>query len=152
LRERGGDIQLLLDRFRQIYCTPQHSFTLHDKAMELLESYGYPGNVRELRNIVIRLSAKYPGQRVSRAELDAELETGVITRQIDEGDADAAAEQQLRAPGFRLDESLDAYERRYIQAALRLGDGNLSQAARLLGINRTTLYSRMQRLGLDESH
>ena len=99
--------------------------------------------MRELRNIVIRLSAKYPGQRVGEAELLGELDA----------DADAGAgaspllEQALRelerGGAFNLDETLKAWERGYIEAALRLTRGNVSQAARLLGVNRTTLYSRM---------
>jgi len=54
--------------------------------------------------------------------------------------------QQLNKGGFSLDEVLLEWERRYINAALKNTQGNLSQAARLLGINRTTLYSKMQRL------
>ena len=52
----------------------------------------------------------------------------------------------LRAEGFRLDQVLDSWEQRYIDAALRMSDGNLSEAARVLGVNRTTLYSKIQRL------
>jgi DNA-binding NtrC family response regulator len=54
------------------------------------------------------------------------------------------AQRQLeRAASFSLDDTLKAWERAYIEAALRLTRGNVSQAAKLLGINRTTLYSRM---------
>ena len=48
-----------------------------------------------------------------------------------------------RDKGFNLDEMLSAWERGYIEAALRLAKGNVSQAAKILGLNRTTLYSRM---------
>ena len=66
-------------------------------------------------------------------------------------DAGTLLEQALRqlergsgsASGFSLDDTLKAWERSYIEAALRLTRGNVSQAAKLLGINRTTLYSRM---------
>ena len=54
-----------------------------------------------------------------------------------------ALRQLERAPGFNLDQTLKAWERGYIEAALRLTRGNVSQAAKLLGVNRTTLYSRM---------
>ena len=56
---------------------------------------------------------------------------------------DQALRQLERAGSFSLDETLKAWERGYIEAALRLTRGNVSQAAKLLGINRTTLYSRM---------
>ena len=60
---------------------------------------------------------------------------GAITEQ--------ALRQLERAAAFNLDQTLRAWERGYIEAALRLTRGNVSQAAKLLGINRTTLYSRM---------
>jgi DNA-binding NtrC family response regulator len=59
------------------------------------------------------------------------------------GLADQAQRQLERAAGFNLDETLMAWERAYIEAALRITRGNMSQAAKLLGVNRTTLYSRM---------
>jgi DNA-binding NtrC family response regulator len=55
----------------------------------------------------------------------------------------AEAQKELERGGFRLDETLQAWERAYIEAALRLTHGNMSQAAKLLGVNRTTLYSRV---------
>jgi DNA-binding NtrC family response regulator len=59
------------------------------------------------------------------------------------GLVDQALRQLERAGAFSLDETLKAWERSYIEAALRLTRGNVSQAAKLLGVNRTTLYSRM---------
>jgi DNA-binding NtrC family response regulator len=136
LRELEHDKLLLLDHFRK------NSFELDDSATARWLRYGFPGNVRELRNIVIRLCAKYPGQRISAAELEPELD---LDEEIK--DKTAIVEQALRqlergAP-FDLDQTLKAWERGYIEAALRLTRGNVSQAAKLLGVNRTTLYSRM---------
>jgi DNA-binding NtrC family response regulator len=60
------------------------------------------------------------------------------------GDIGEQALRQLeRAGAFNLDDTLRAWERAYIEAALKLTRGNVSQAAKLLGVNRTTLYSRM---------
>ena len=60
-------------------------------------------------------------------------------------DSVEAAKRHLQAErSFRLDETLQQWERSYVEAALALTNGNLSQAAKLLGIHRTTLYSRMQ--------
>jgi DNA-binding NtrC family response regulator len=152
LRERGDDVQLLLDRFCQIYCGAARGFELAPAALARLKRYAFPGNVRELRNIVIRLSAKYPQHCVDLRELEGELETDAVPALPGaELGLEKAAEQQVQAAGFSLDETMEAWERRYINAALKLGGGNLSQAARLLGVNRTTLYSRMQRLALGES-
>jgi DNA-binding NtrC family response regulator len=102
--------------------------------------------VRELRNIVIRLATKYAGQRLSSAELEPELDLEAGPPAPDAGGGaivEQARRQLERAGTFSLDETLQAWERGYIEAALRLTRGNVSQAAKLLGINRTTLYSRM---------
>ncbi len=146
LRSRGDDWRLLLDAFQRQYAASIKPFTLAPAAAELLAGYAFPGNVRELRNIVIRLGARYPGQCVSAAQLRPELELDVDAAQLLPAVDSATPEQRLRQPGFRLDDELAALERQYIEAALRLGEGNLSKAARLLGVNRTTLHSRLARL------
>ena len=140
LREMEGDKLLLLEHFRRL--SPGRPFELDAAATERWRDYDFPGNVRELRNIVIRLSAKYPGQRLSVAELEPELDLDQ-----DAKGANAIVEQALqqleRSGQFDLDQTLKAWERAYIEAALKVTRGNVSQAAKLLGINRTTLYSRM---------
>jgi DNA-binding NtrC family response regulator len=147
LRELGEDVFELLDHFRGVYAGPLAPFSLDEDGRRRLAVYAFPGNVRELRNVVIRLAAKYPGQRVSRAAVEGELDLDLVPTAPPATEAlDERAEQQIRASGFRLDGVLTDWERRYINAALRLAQGNLSQAARLLGVNRTTLYSRIQRL------
>jgi DNA-binding NtrC family response regulator len=153
LRDMEADKLALLEHFRRYYAARAGSqpFELDEAATRRWQHYEFPGNVRELRNVVIRLATKYAGQRVSPAELEAELDL--------EMDADPAAAAGAAAPGgsildqatrllerggaFNLDETLKAWERAYIEAALRLTRGNVSQAAKLLGVNRTTLYSRM---------
>jgi DNA-binding NtrC family response regulator len=108
--------------------------------------------VRELKNIVIRLTTKYPGQKLSPLELEPELDREAQPEaSADAGlpdDPQALIEQAQRhlqrERRFDLDDMLKAWEQRYIEAAMRLTHGNVSQAARMLGINRTTLYSRME--------
>jgi len=91
------------------------------------------------------LATKYPGQRLSVAELEAELDLEAPAPVVGAGGTivDQALRQLERAGSFDLDETLKAWERGYIEAALKLTRGNVSQAAKLLGVNRTTLYSRM---------
>jgi DNA-binding NtrC family response regulator len=119
--------------------------------MSLWLNYGFPGNVRELRNIVIRLTTKWPGQCVNAEQLESELDTesadhGVSRLQAQDFSAlleTAKRELQLQKQ-INLDQTLQQWERGYVEAALALTHGNLTRAAKLLGMHRTTLYSRMQ--------
>ena len=154
LRDLGDDRLLLLDHFRAFYARQAGvpPFTLDAQARAAWLAYGFPGNVRELRNIVIRLATKCAGLAVNeqqlRAELDADASvdhaySGIAA--LDETSLAGSARRQLQAGrGFNLDHTLARWERGYVEAALELTQGNLARAAKLLGVNRTTLYSRMQ--------
>ncbi len=148
LRELDRDKLALLEHFRHLYARQSgvQPFSLDEPAEAAWLRYAFPGNVRELRNIVIRLTTKYAGQRLSAAELEPELDLEAALP-APGGEAGSIVEQALRhlerAGSFTLDDTLKAWERGYIEAALRLTHGNVSHAAKLLGVNRTTLYSRM---------
>ena len=144
LRQRGRDRLELLNHFRDMYAAKVKPFVLDADAQARWLEYSFPGNVRELRNIVIRLGARYPGAEVGLSALEAELDSDCAA-------VDAGTIEALRAEGFRLDDVLSSWEQRYIDAALRLSDGNLSEAARLLGVHRTTLYSKIQRLAKERA-
>ena len=150
LRSRGDDWRELLAHFQRQYADTVSPFSLSPDADALLAAYAFPGNVRELRNIVIRLGTKYPGAEVSAAAMALELEPrlGAPATGIDTADA-AAVRGRLLTEGFRLDDELATLERQYVTLALEIAHGNLSRAARLLGVNRTTLYSKLARLGLN---
>jgi len=149
LRELEDDKLLLLEHYRRFYAEQSGvaPFSLDEAAARRWREYRFPGNVRELRNIVIRLTTQHPGRRLSPAQLEPEfdLESNLAPGPAaGEGDlAEQALRHLERSRGIRLDEMLQAVERSYIEAALRLTRGNVSQAAKLLGVNRTTLYSRM---------
>jgi DNA-binding NtrC family response regulator len=149
LRERERDCLLLLDHFKQVYAIGSlRPFELSDAAKQCLLEYSFPGNVRELRNIVIRLSAKYPGRQVDVEELRAEMESAIAPVDEDRLEDRGSIQNDLLGKSFRLEDRLSQLERVYITTALNMCGGNLSKAARLLGINRTTLYSRIQRLSI----
>ena len=146
LRELGQDKLLLLDHFRAYYAQQikQTPFELDPQALQCWERYSFPGNTRELRNIVIRLATKYPGNTVNLAQLQDELdplETSATGGQKTENRKQVF--DRLLADNFSLDQYLHEQEDYYIAAALELASGNISEAARLLGINRTTLHSRL---------
>ncbi len=152
LRELAGDKLLLLEHFRRFYAEQSavQPFSLDEAAERRWLAYPFPGNVRELRNIVIRLTTKHAGQRLAAADLEPEFDLEFNAPNAPgehspgEGDVIAQAVRHLeRNRGIQLDQMLQALERGYIEAALRITRGNVSQAAKLLGVNRTTLYSRM---------
>ena len=150
LRDREKDCLILLEHFKEMYAMGNAPFNLESEAEKVLLSYSFPGNVRELRNIAIRLSTKYPGQTTDVDALRDELETSYTALdQVDSQEYEADIEAQLLQKGFRLDDRLKEWESRYINTALYKSGGNLSKAARLLGINRTTLYSRLQKLSIE---
>ena len=155
LREMGQDKLVLLKYFRAYYARQikQTPFELHPEALQLWERYSFPGNTRELRNIVIRLATKYPGQTINALQLqdefdpfEASADSGqMLDEPLRQGSPEQSrrAQDRLRAGSFNLDQHLREQEGCYIAAALELAGGNISEAAKLLGINRTTLHSRM---------
>ncbi len=150
LRELGSDKLKLMEHFRLQYAARHHTepFTLDDAAREAWQRYAFPGNVRELKNMVIRLTAKYAGYKVGSAELVAEMElpeveVPSVPDTFERLDPRREIENN---PTFNLDQAVAAVELKYIDAAINLSRGNMSQAARVLGVSRSTLYSRLDAL------
>ncbi|NOT15128.1 MAG: sigma-54-dependent Fis family transcriptional regulator [Methylotenera sp.] len=153
LRELGEDKHILREHFTNFYANQiaRAPFTLDANAQLLWLDYHFPGNVRELRNIVVRLIAKYAGKAVKEKDLIAEFDLtqpeASVSEALNFSDmpslvAQAQAHLQRQA-NLSLDVVLKTWERAYIEAAMKMTHGNLSQAAKLLNVNRTTLYSRM---------
>lgn len=149
LRDLGQDKLKLMEHYRTQFAS-QHGaapFRLTPDGEAAWLNYVFPGNVRELKNIVIRLVAKHAGYEIGQAELLAEFEppsgeSGL--RPVAADPAEAARQRLLAEPNFSLDRAMSEQEQLYLDAALGLSEGNISKAARLLGMSRSTLYSRLE--------
>ena len=150
VRERENDSLLLLQHFLQFYADSIKPIKLDDKAKLSWQAYEFPGNVRELRNIVIRLCTKYPDQTIDASQLQQEFEPQQFltdsTHHLQQNMfSDQLIQQQLANGELNLNLKLKELEEFIIQQAMQLYNGNLSKVAKALQINRTTLYSRMQK-------
>jgi two-component system nitrogen regulation response regulator NtrX len=132
LRERVEDIPDLIQHFMRKYGSRERPVIFPPEAMRHLQQYRWPGNVRELANFCERLAILHPG---------ATVEPHLLARLLPIDSPNGA-----RAS---LPDQLDAYERKLIEDALTLADGNITEAARQLATDRPNLYRRMRRLGID---
>jgi DNA-binding NtrC family response regulator len=129
LRERLEDIQLLTEHFVEKYSRsmgkPPKQMT--EAAVELLQSYDWPGNVRELENAIERAMVVGQGNRIRPEDFPLPVEQDALRPR---------------------DRSIEALESAHIARVLREESGNVSQAARVLGIDRGTLYNKIKKYGI----
>jgi DNA-binding NtrC family response regulator len=139
LRERISDIPMLANHFLASVCAESGKQLqgFSDEALAALQGYAWPGNVRELQNFVERAVLLGKGQRVGLDDLPRQVTAG----QRFAGEA---------ASSNSLKDALEAPERRIILDVLEANAWNRNVTAEQLGINRTTLYKKMKRLGLEE--
>ncbi len=144
LRERLGDLPMLVAHLAE-RVQPGRAQQYSADAMALLTAYRWPGNIRELANLVERL-AILGGEIVGPDEVRLVLPgaDGIGSRRATAGTARPAGLPE----GASLTDSLDEFERELISAALTHADGNIAEAARVLQTDRANLYRRMKRLGL----
>ncbi len=138
LRDRREDIPALVEHFLAKYATDagKKVTRVEPKAMECLVRYGWPGNVRELENVIHRSLLASAGLVLDQVDLPTGFTPG------------ARADEPPAAPAVGDVVNLSELEKNAIRAALdRFGD-NLSDAARQLGIGRSTLYRKIEQYGL----
>jgi two-component system, NtrC family, nitrogen regulation response regulator NtrX len=141
LRERLEDLPALVAHLAE-RVRPRHAATFTEAALETLVSYSWPGNIRELANLVERLSI------LSGPVVDAPAVRQVLRGPSSSPSSVGSPPVQLGRP---LNEALDEFERSFIGAALAQAEGNMAEAARILQTDRANLYRRMRRLGLEKS-
>jgi two-component system NtrC family response regulator len=140
LRERREDIPSLiahfLKRFAERYQTGR--LMVGDDALELLQKYDWPGNIRELENVIERLSVLATGDAIGAADLPAEIRTN---------------RSRIASIGLKLPDegiSLEEVEKEILVQALEKHHWNQTRASRYLNISRKTLIYRMEKFGLVE--
>lgn len=143
LSERNDDKLELLEYFKQQVAEQIATFQLDEESIKIWRDYDFPGNVRELRNIIIRLSAKYPGQTIKADVLKQEMSG--LQRPKGDSKSENWLAQAMKDENFQLDKMLKSVEKEAIELAMKKFGGNVSKAAEMLGVNRTTLYGRMER-------
>ena len=127
LRERIEDIPLLVEYFIKKYCTSMNRppVTIDTSALKRLEEFNFPGNVRELENMIERAIVVGNGRKISLKDLP--LEKTIISSSI---------------------ESLDDLEKKHILQILNKYGWNISRAAKALKVDRVTLYNKISKYGL----
>jgi DNA-binding NtrC family response regulator len=141
LRERAGDIPLLVNHFLRIYCTANKTPLkgLEPEVMQILEEDTWPGNVRELENLVQRLVLMVDGPTIKVQHLPQRLLYNSAT-----------SRESLLIPeqGVSFDEEIAKIEMAYITAALRRSGGSKIAAARLLSVDKQRMHYLCRKYGL----
>ncbi|MEK7205260.1 MAG: sigma-54 dependent transcriptional regulator, partial [candidate division NC10 bacterium] len=156
LRDRGNDILLLADLFVQEFngMLKKRIRGFSPEAQQVLMAYPWPGNVRELRNVTERGMILCQTETIPVACLPAELQqlVGIVPAPPPLGPTETSVQVPGAAEALGVPSSgfgtLEDMEKRYINEVLASVSGNRSQAARLLGISRSTLQDKIRRYGL----
>lgn len=143
LRERDGDVQLLASHFLTRFAREGSGVQgISQEALTLLEAYSWPGNVRQLQNVLRRCLALAPGDVLRSYDLPEELR-GAEGAEEGGGGALSGTFAQAR------ERHLAVFERRYLEDALRSAVGDVSRACAQAGIPRATFYRLLKKHGVD---
>ena len=147
LSDRREDIPALVQHFIAHYASERRVPTpeIAPDAMVALQSYDWPGNVRQLRNVVERTIILAPGDRIGRIDMDL-LPAEVLG---DQGDMGAAGGTAIM--GSPLREARETFEREYMRVQIRRFSGNISRTASFIGMERSALHRKLKLLGITET-
>jgi two-component system nitrogen regulation response regulator NtrX len=147
LRERREDIPEMVDYFLARFAAERHmnAPSISEEAMAALQAHDWPGNVRQLRNIIERTIILAPGDRVSCIEVDL-LPPEVLENQ----NAMGGSSTGVAIMGSPLREARESFEREYLKIQIRRFSGNISRTASFIGMERSALHRKLKALGIGE--
>jgi len=145
LTDRREDIPALVEHFVAHYANERRVPTpeVADDAMVALQSYEWPGNVRQLRNVVERTIILAPGDRIGRIDVD------LLPAEVLGGNGDGAGASAMM--GAPLREARETFEREYLRVQIRRFSGNISRTATFIGMERSALHRKLKLLGITDS-
>ncbi len=147
LRERREDIPELVSHFLARYAAERRMPppTISEEAMAALQAHDWPGNVRQLRNIMERTLILAPGDRASRIDVDL-LPPEILENQNAMGGGGTA----MAIMGSPLREARESFEREYLRIQIRRFSGNISRTASFIGMERSALHRKLKALGIGD--
>jgi two-component system nitrogen regulation response regulator NtrX len=147
LRERREDIPELVSHFLARFAAERRMSAprISEEAMAALQAHDWPGNVRQLRNIIERTLILAPGDRVSCIEVDL-----LPPEVLDNQSAMSGASTAMAIMGSPLREARESFEREYLKIQIRRFSGNISRTASFIGMERSALHRKLKALGIGE--
>ena len=118
---------------------------LSDEAVAALQAHDWPGNVRQLRNIMERTMIMAPTDRLDRIEVDL-----LPSEVLDTGGSGGLSSATLSIMGSPLREARESFEREYLRVQIRRFSGNISRTASFIGMERSALHRKLKALGLGD--
>jgi two-component system, NtrC family, nitrogen regulation response regulator NtrX len=148
LRERREDIPELVSHFLARIAADRRmaSPTISEEAMAALQAHDWPGNVRQLRNIIERTLILAPGDRSAHIDVDL-LPPEVLDNQ---STMSGGANTGMAIMGSPLREAREAFEREYLKIQIRRFSGNISRTASFIGMERSALHRKLKALGIGD--
>lgn len=142
LRRRKEDLPLLVEHFaRHFAASPRDRISFPSTIMKMLVEYSWPGNIRELEHMIERLSVLYPGQSIGPEMVADQLRDAM---QLEE-------RPSLSLPTLTYKQALTEFQKNYYQRVISSASGNLAEAARIAGVDRSHFFRKAKSLGFAET-
>jgi two-component system nitrogen regulation response regulator NtrX len=147
LKERREDIPELVSHFLARFAAERRAPPpgISEEAMAALQAHDWPGNVRQLRNIIERTLILAPGDRAQQIDVDL-----LPPEVLDNQNVMSGASTTMAIMGSPLREARESFEREYLKIQIRRFSGNISRTASFIGMERSALHRKLKALGIGE--